>query len=74
MSALRMWTVYERPKDYPDDYVARLWEVDANGPRPTASIVIAPSLEIVRDEMMQMGLVMLTRSPEDDPAIVETWL
>lgn len=71
---LRMWTVYKHPTDYPEDYVARLFEVDADGPRPTPSIVIAPTLEFLREQMMDMGLVMLTRSPEDEPQIVETWL
>ena len=71
---LRMWTVYRHPKDYPSKYVARLFEVDSDGPRPTGSIVIAETLERLREEMMQMGLVMLTRSPGDDPVIVETWL
>jgi hypothetical protein len=71
---LRMWTVYKHPKDYPSDYVARLWEVNASGPVATASVVIAPSLEFLREQMMEMGLVMMTRSPKDDPVIVETWL
>ncbi len=71
---LRMWTVYRHPRDYPDKYVARLWEHDADGPRATGSIVIADELERLQDEMMMTGLVKLMRRPEDDPVIVETWL
>jgi hypothetical protein len=71
---LRMWTVYRHPRDYPDKYVARLFEIDADGPRVTGSIVIADGLERLQDEMMQMGLVKLMRNAEDDPVIVETWL
>jgi len=74
MSTLRMWTVYKHPSDYPNDYVARLFEVDADGPRATASIVISPSLEFLREQMMDMRLVCLTRDEGDDPVIVETWL
>jgi hypothetical protein len=76
MSALlRMWTVYKHPKDYPNSYVARLFEVDANGARPTPSIIVAPDLERLRDTLQfDMDLVKLMRSPEDDPVIVETWL
>jgi hypothetical protein len=74
MSVLRMWSVYRHPRDYPDKFVARLFEVDAAGSRATGSIVIAEKLERLQDEMMQMGLVKLMRSPGDDPVIVETWL
>jgi hypothetical protein len=49
---LRVWTIYKHPKDYPNSYVARLFEVDADGPKPTASIVIASSLEFLREQMM----------------------
>jgi len=72
---LRLWTIYKHPKDFPDSYVARQFEVTPDqGARPTASIVIASSLEFLREQMMDMGLVKLARSPEDDPVIVETWL
>lgn len=71
---LRMWTVYKHPRDYPKSFVARLFEVDADGVRPTPNIVIAATLERLQDEMMEMGLVKLMRNPNDDPVIVETWL
>src|SRR3954451_7895034 len=59
---LRMWTVYNSPQDYPDKFVARMFEVEASGSRPTASIVIAPTLDRLRDEMREMGLIRLKRS------------
>ena len=72
---LRIWTVYERPKDYPDSYVARLFEVDADGSRPTESIIICERLEQLQDMLeFEMHLTKLMRHPEDDPVIVETWL
>lgn len=71
---LQIWTIYKQPSDYPDSYVARLFEVDCDGPRPTGSIVIAETLDRLRIEMEIMGLVKLDRSPEDDSVIVETWL
>lgn len=73
-NVLRMWTIYQHPNDYPDLYVARLFEVDGNGSRPTGSIVIAETLDRLREEMIHMGLTPINRSPEDDPVIVETWL
>lgn len=73
--ALAMWTVYDHPSDYPDKYVARLFLVGRGGTEATASIIIAPSLEVLRKTLLvDMGLHRLDRSPGDDANIVETWL
>jgi hypothetical protein len=70
-----MWTVYDSPSDYPGQFVARLFEVDGDGPRATGSMVVADDIEKLRNMFeFEMGLVKLMRSPEDDPVIVETWL
>jgi len=71
---LRMWTVYRHPKDYPGKYVARLFEVDGNGPQPTGSIVVTETLEALQQRMTEMNLVRLSRHPNDDRVIVETWI
>lgn len=72
---LRMWTVYDHPSDYPDKFVARLFEVDAAGPRPSASIIVCDDLARLRDMLaFELHLVCLMRNPEDDAKIVETWL
>ncbi|MBD3941975.1 hypothetical protein IF188_09735 [Microbacterium sp. NEAU-LLC] len=72
-AALAVWTVYDRPADYPSSAVARLWTVDAAGLSYTEGILIAPSIEALR-AMLPAGLVMIPRSDEDDPVIVESWL
>lgn len=75
MAALAMWTVYDHPTDYPEKYVARRFEVDRSGPKPTDSIIIAPDLDSLRAILaLDLHLVCLARSEEDDPKIVETWL
>jgi hypothetical protein len=75
MTMLAMWTVYDHPPDYPDKFIARRFEVDRDGPRVTPSIIIADDLDKLRHALcFEMGLTVLTRSPEDDPCIVETWL
>jgi hypothetical protein len=71
---LRLWTIYRHPSDYPDKYVARLFEVKGTGPRPTESIVIAPDLETLRAQMMEMKLTKMDRMKDDDPVIVEVWI
>jgi hypothetical protein len=73
--SLAMWTVYKNPSDYPDKYVARRFDVDGDGPKPSASIIIAESLEVLRETLeFELHLSCLDRSPGDDPVIVETWL
>jgi hypothetical protein len=68
--SVRLWAVYERPLDYPNSYVARLWD----GEHATGSIVIAPSLELLREHLTEMHLVPMPRHAADDPVIVEVWL
>jgi hypothetical protein len=73
---LAMWTVYKHPTDYPDKYVARRFEVDASGPRATASVIIMDDLTALRETLcFEMYLTRFTpRSENDDPKIVETWI
>ena len=67
---LRLWTVYERPVDYPDLYVARLFE----GESPTDQMLVCPDLEPIREELRQRGLTCLPRDDDDEPQIVESWI
>ena len=67
---LRIWVVYEHPTDYPDSYVARMWLNE----KPSGSVVICPTLGMLRDHLLEMGLTPIDRDPKDDPKIVETWL
>jgi hypothetical protein len=72
-NALELWTVYRRPKDYPDHCVARKSLIDQHGSRLTNDMFVADDLAEVR-ALLPKGLVRLTRHPDDDPVIVETWL
>ena len=75
MTALQIWTVYDHPTDYPDNFVARRFDVDGDGVRPTSNIIIAPDLDTLRNVLQfQMGLSCITRYADDDPNIVEVWL
>jgi hypothetical protein len=70
-----MWTVYERPSDFPEHYVARRFEISKEGPVPSNAVVLAPDLDLLRGALMDMGLsVRLERNPEDEAQIVETWM
>jgi hypothetical protein len=72
---LAMWTLYDRPTDFPDMYVARLFVIGPGGrPRATGRIVISDDIEGIRDGFRMAGLTRLPRQDDDDPKIVEVWL
>jgi hypothetical protein len=72
---LIMWTIYDRPSDFPDCFVARKFEIGRGGePRATSDILVAHEIDKLRSLLHRRGLVRMTRAPEDDPKIVETWL
>lgn len=73
-AALSIWTVYDHPRDMPDLYVARLFHIDQNGPRPTNVVITDSDLTMVQRALEDLGLVKLMRSPEDEPQIVESWI
>ena len=68
--ALTIWTIYDHPRDFPDNYVARRFENDV----PTTEVIIAPDLDKLRRFFIHNGLVCIARSEEDQPQIVESWL
>lgn len=78
MGALRMWTVYDNPSDFPVGmYVAREYVIglrDDHEPVTTGRIKASLWLDKLREELSDMGLVALHRDPTDDPVIVESWL
>lgn len=71
---LQMWTIFDRPADYPNSIVARLSEIDAGRVVITDQVMFASNLETIRARMLARGLACLKRFPEDHPSIVEVWL
>jgi hypothetical protein len=67
--ALSLWTIYEKPLDHPDGFLARRFEMDA----PTLDTVTG-DLEHIRLIFTRAGLYRLGREPDDEPQIVETWV
>lgn len=66
-------TVYKHPKDYPDAYVARVWEGARN--LPTNTLIKRGTLREIRKDIKAAGFTTrLTRQQGDDPVIAETWL
>ena len=75
LAELRKWTrmpiiaIYKHPKDYPDKYVARVFDID----RPTFLAVTADTLEEIRGCVPE-GMHRVPRSQNDDPTVVESWI
>lgn len=62
-------TIYEKPKDYPYHYVARLFDFS----KPTKMIILKDSLEGIR-EVIPGTMVWFPRLKEDDQKIIECWM
>lgn len=69
---LPMWTIYDHPMDFPQEFVARRHDVTRQGPVPTDDVVTGGTLEEVRAQIPP-GLFCTPRSESDDSVIVETW-
>lgn len=77
---LEIWTIYDHPRDFPDNFVARKFLNDM----PTDEILVASNLLEIRELIQNLSSesaipiaspsCRIARSPEDDPNIVESWL
>jgi hypothetical protein len=75
--ALSIWTIYDHPSDFPHSFVARRFEVGperSEHPLATCDIAQSENLDALRHSFGEAGLVCVSRAPEDDPNIVESWL
>lgn len=67
---LEIWTIYNKPKDFPDRFVARKFYND----QPTQDVIVSEDLENLRAGLREKGLTLIPRSEFDPPVIVESWL
>ncbi len=65
-----MIVIYDHPTDYPNHYVARVWDID----KPTGMMIAANTLEEIRESIPRKHMKCIGRRPEDDPHIVEVWI
>lgn len=70
-SDLFIWTIYNRPLDYPDKIVARKFIIRPRGAVASDEMFVADSITEVR-ALLPRGLVSLGRQDTDDPVIVES--
>ncbi len=68
------WVIYDHPKDFPDVYVARKWEIKDGKFEPTQEIKKSKNIDELRKYFFQQQLFRIVRMPGDDPCIVEVWI
>lgn len=69
-----IYTIFERPADFPDLFVVRRFYADAEGVTSDLEpFCLTKRLEIARASL-PLGLYNLGRQPGDDAAILESWI
>lgn len=73
---LTMFTVYDRPSDFPEHVVVRAcWIVPGElDPRVATIACLYDTVEDVQGAMAWSGLYWLPRMVGDDPRILGTWM
>ncbi len=73
---MNLYTIYDSPRDFPDTYIVRRWEVVDNEKEPVAREVfmVDKDLDKIRAELQKKGLLAFQRDEDDDAKIVETWI
>lgn len=63
--------VYKHPDDFPDHYVARVFDMD----KPTDTVIIKSSLsEIQEDIRTNAAMIFILRGAEDVRSLVGVWV
>jgi hypothetical protein len=72
---LPLFAIYENPKDFPNKYVVRLWEINRQLGKTIATryCVVKDTLEECR-KALPPGLYRIGRESSDDPIIIESWI
>lgn len=71
--ALEIWTIYDKPSDWPAGYVTRCFRVWPGGGTEPGEAFFCLTLEDARG-CVPPNLCCLGRQENDDPVIVETWI
>lgn len=61
--------IYDHPTDFPDKYVARLFDLN----QATSLAMVNNSIHQLR-ERLPYGLIRMARSVHNDPCILEVWI
>lgn len=72
--ALAVWVIYDHPRDFPKGFVLRPQFATRSG-----AVIASPEAWYASDpdtlrSILPPGVVCMARHPQDDPAILETWI
>jgi hypothetical protein len=70
---LAIWTIYDRPSDHPEGFIARRFEVGGGQTTATRDTVVG-KLDDIRQAFEKAGLTNICRQEGDEPQIVESWV
>lgn len=70
---MMVFTVYDHPRDYPNHFVVRGWEIDNLEPRPRQECTLASTLDEAR-KAIPKGFINIGRFEDDDSVILEVWI
>lgn len=72
---ISIWTVYEHPDDFPDNYVARRFEVLAGEVNATDQVIVTNSLPALQQHLRQYHgeLHAVPVLADDDCKVIEVW-
>ena len=67
-----MYVIYQHPRDYPEHFVVRKFIVQRRTVTATGEFSLWPNLNRARTAIPR-GMINITRHPDDEPQIVESW-
>lgn len=72
---LVVWTVFDKPPDYPESIVARPSSITSGKVEPLTKVLLGPSVKAVVDQL-PAGLTFLPpqNKPEEARFLVGTWI
>lgn len=66
-----MIVVYDHPTDYPDNYVARVFEVG----NPTNTVIVKDNVDEIQEDIRKNTyMIFFPRDAADKPCIVGVWM
>lgn len=71
-SVIYQYVIYERPSDYPGQYVLRQWNIGAGTAESGKILALAETIEEVRASIPVGTTLLPIHDP--DPVIVEVWM
>ncbi len=70
MNQVEFWVIFDHPKDFPNDFVARKFLNN----EPTEECLKCSDLEALRNHFRERYCTLIPRDPADNTVIIESWM